>query len=93
MTRSTFASLLFAALLVPSVASAQMSQSAPASAPPQASMAVPGNGLTMDQVVAQFGEPQQKSSPVGDPPITRWAYEGYTVYFEHDKVLHSVIGR
>jgi hypothetical protein len=28
---------------------------------------------------------------VGEPPISRWEYTGYTVYFEHDLVLHSVI--
>jgi len=28
---------------------------------------------------------------VGDPPISRWEYNGFSVYFEHDLALHSVI--
>jgi hypothetical protein len=55
--------------------------------------AVPANGLSMEQVIARFGEPRQRVPAVGDPPIARWAYEGYTVYFEHQTVLHSVVHR
>jgi len=36
------------------------------------------------------GPPRQKLPPVGDPPITRWEYPEYTVYFEYDKVITSV---
>jgi hypothetical protein len=28
---------------------------------------------------------------VGDPPITRWVYDRFTVYFENDRVIHSVV--
>ena len=51
----------------------------------------PRNGLSMDQVRQQFGEPAQQVPAVGEPPISRWEYNGYTVYFEHDLVLHSVV--
>jgi hypothetical protein len=27
---------------------------------------------------------------VGDPPITRWEYPGFVVYFEHHLVVHTV---
>jgi hypothetical protein len=27
---------------------------------------------------------------VGHPPITRWDYPAYSVFFEHDHVLHTV---
>jgi hypothetical protein len=30
---------------------------------------------------------------VGDPPISRWVYDHFTVYFEYDKVLHSVVNK
>jgi hypothetical protein len=30
------------------------------------------------------------SGPVGDPPITVWYYPAFNVYFEYNKVLHSV---
>ena len=51
----------------------------------------PKSGLTMDQVTAKFGEPSQKIAPVGDPPISRWVYDKYTVYFENNRVIHSVL--
>ena len=47
-------------------------------------------GHTMDQIVHKLGEPAQRHSAVGDPPITRWQYENQTVYFEQDRVIHSV---
>ena len=59
-------------------------QSAPA-------IQTPPNGLSMAKVRQQFGEPAQEVPAVGEPPISRWEYNGYTVYFEHDLVLHSVI--
>jgi hypothetical protein len=52
---------------------------------------MPTRGLSMQQVQARFGEPLSKRSAVGEPPITRWSYPGYTVYFEHQYVIHSVI--
>lgn len=60
---------------------------------PQESVAhtVPGRGMTMEQVRNRFGSPQEKVPPVGEPPITRWEYGDFTVYFEHNLVLHSVV--
>jgi hypothetical protein len=51
----------------------------------------PKTGLSMDQVSSKFGEPNQKVAAVGAPPISRWIYNAYTVYFENDKVIHSVL--
>jgi hypothetical protein len=28
---------------------------------------------------------------VGDPPITQWVYDRWSVYFEYDKVLFTVL--
>ena len=50
----------------------------------------PKRGLTMSQVEATIGPPQSTAGPVGDPPITVWHYPTFNVYFEYDKVLHSV---
>ncbi len=50
----------------------------------------PRHGLTMEQVAAGFGEPNERVPAVGEPPISRWRYTTFTVYFEHDRVLHSV---
>ena len=54
-------------------------------------MDVPVNGLHMGEVEARFGAPQQKRAPVGDPPITRWDYETWSVYFEYDRALYTVL--
>jgi hypothetical protein len=50
----------------------------------------PTRGLTMAKVEAKFGAPTERSAAVGTPPITRWEYPGFVVYFEHEYVIHSV---
>lgn len=52
---------------------------------------VPTRGMSMSAVRNAFGPPRQEHAAVGEPPITRWDYDGYSVFFEHDKVLHSVV--
>ncbi len=53
----------------------------------------PTGGMSMEQVEQLFGQPKQRLAPVGKPPITRWVYDGYTVYFENRRVIHTVINR
>lgn len=53
----------------------------------------PRSGMSMNQVANQFGAPGQKVSAIGEPPISRWVYGHYTVYFENDHVIHSVLHR
>ena len=50
----------------------------------------PQRGATMEDVQASMGPPQSTSGPVGEPPITVWHYPNFNVYFEYDKVLHTV---
>ncbi len=50
----------------------------------------PQRGASMADVEAAIGPPKSTSGPVGDPPITVWHYPAFNVYFEYDKVLHSV---
>jgi hypothetical protein len=50
----------------------------------------PKRGTTMAQVEAKFGAPVTKHDAVGAPPITRWDYPGFAVFFEHDRVIHAV---
>ena len=50
----------------------------------------PKSGATMEQVEARYGMPTEKVAPVGDPPIARWEYPGFTVFFEYDRVIHAV---
>lgn len=54
-------------------------------------MSVPENGTSMAEVESRFGAPVSKDGPVGDPPITQWAYDSWSVYFEYDKVLFTVL--
>jgi hypothetical protein len=54
-------------------------------------VATPSRGMTMNQVSGKFGAPTTKVPAVGNPPISRWEYPGFVVYFERDHVIHSVV--
>lgn len=58
-----------------------------------ASLERPARGDTTAQVEARFGAPEQVVPAVGQPPISRWVYPDFTVYFEGDRVLHAVARR
>lgn len=57
----------------------------------ESDVATPTRGMTMTQVTAKFGAPVTKVPAVGKPPISRWEYPGFIVYFEADHVIHSVV--
>jgi len=61
--------------------------------PPTAAAATPARGATMSAVEARFGAPATRHAAVGAPPITRWDYPGFSVFFEHNRVIHSVLVR
>lgn len=65
---------------------ADASQSAPAVRPD-----TPPRGMTKSRVLARYGKPVSQSGPVGQPPISRWNYPDYRLYFEYDHVLHAVV--
>lgn len=73
-------------LLVDSIASA------PAVSTPRA-------GVSMASVRTQYGAPAVEHPTVSvnggpfQPPITRWDYDGFSVIFERDLVVHSVVHR
>ena len=50
----------------------------------------PRRGISMSTVRQQFGNPLAEHGAIGEPPISRWDYNGFSVFFEHDLVLHSV---
>jgi len=57
---------------------------------------VPKRGETMSEVEKQFGTPVTRHPTVGgasaqQPPITRWDYNGFSVIFERDRVIDSVV--
>lgn len=47
--------------------------------------------MTKAQVRREFGTPKRVYAAVGKPPITRWDYAAFRVYFEYDLVLHAVV--
>jgi hypothetical protein len=54
---------------------------------------LPAGGLTMSEVEGRYGPPSERKDPVGRPPITRWVYPAFTVYFENDRVISSVLNK
>ena len=60
---------------------------------PDASSGRPTRGMTAASVESKFGVPQAKVAPVGDPPISRWEYQDFVVFFEYDRVIHAVVKR
>lgn len=51
----------------------------------------PQKGMSKAQVEKHFGKPLREESAVGKPPISVWVYPDYSVYFEYDHVIHSVL--
>lgn len=57
---------------------------------------IPVRGLSMQDIQARYGDPQQRLDPRGGqkaqwPVIHRWVYPGFVVYFEKDKVIDVVV--
>jgi hypothetical protein len=58
----------------------------------------PRPGMSMTAVESTYGAPSQRRAAVGgaiaeQPPITRWDYPSFSVYFENDRVIHAVARR
>ena len=53
----------------------------------------PTRGMSQESVQANFGAPQSTVAAVGDPPISRWEYAEFVVFFEYDRVIHAVTKR
>ncbi len=60
---------------------------------PSASSSRPSRGETTASVESKFGVPTAKQAAVGDPPISRWEYKEFVVFFEYDRVIHAVVKR
>lgn len=57
---------------------------------------LPRRGLSMAQVESRYGAPERKLQTRGGdtrlhPPIHRWEYASYIVYFERNHVIHAVM--
>jgi len=83
--------LLLAAVLASGLAGAETIAVDSGIAVKESDVVTPTRGMTMDQVATKFGAPVTKVPAVGKPPISRWEYPGFVVYFEADRVIHSVV--
>ncbi len=59
--------------------------------PESKQIAHPATGATKAQVKSQFGVPIKENAAKGNPPISTWEYTEFTVYFENNHVIHSVV--
>src|ERR1700674_4969122 len=83
--------LLLAAVLASGLAGAETIAVDNGIAVKPSDIATPSRGMTMDQVAGKFGAPASKVPAVGTPPISRWEYPGFIVYFEHEHVIHRML--
>ncbi|MHA6493751.1 phosphodiesterase [Pseudomonas borbori] len=51
---------------------------------------LPQLGESRTSVLERFGLADEEHPAVGQPPITRWDYREFSVYFEHEHVINSV---
>ncbi|WP_101759596.1 phosphodiesterase [Oceanicoccus sp. KOV_DT_Chl] len=51
----------------------------------------PRLGQSRTDVKTQFGAPLASHEPKGEPKIIRWDYQDFSVYFENEAVIHSVL--
>lgn len=96
-TRSLFAAaLLLAASAFALPVSTAHAESLRMKVQQEQQMNLPRRGLSMAQVEREYGAPLRKLQTRGGdtrlhPPIHRWEYPGYIVYFERNHVIHSVV--
>jgi hypothetical protein len=57
----------------------------------QSAMEMPQRSMNKQDVLRDFGDPQEIADAVGEPPISQWVYADYVVYFEDNWVLYSVV--
>ena len=60
---------------------------------PGANTSRPTRGETTASVESRYGAPTAKLAAVGEPPISRWEYKEFVVFFEYDRVIHAVVKR
>lgn len=81
--------LLLLALLLPLGAVADTLQ-IPIGQQGASGLQLPQFGESQRAVLDRFGLADEEHPSVGTPPITRWDYREFSVYFEHKHVINSV---
>ncbi|MCK7597302.1 hypothetical protein M0G74_08465 [Microbulbifer sp. CAU 1566] len=89
LAKSSLAALLSAAFFISSTIQAETVE-VPVGSQGIAAEASHLRGKKQEQVTSELGEPLNIQGPVGEPAITRWEYADFYVYFEFDRVLHTV---
>ena len=56
----------------------------------QSPIDMPTKGMSKERVKSLFGEPLEDVPAKGQPPISRWKYQEFTVYFDSNTVIHCV---
>lgn len=56
----------------------------------QAELPMPNRGDSTSEVLERFGLADEEHAAVGNPPIKRWDYRYFSVYFENDSVIDNV---
>lgn len=51
---------------------------------------MPSKGTSKERVKSLFGAPLEEAPAKGQPPISRWKYQEFTVYFDGNAVIHCV---
>lgn len=51
---------------------------------------MPTKGMSKERVKSLFGAPLEETPAKGQPPISRWKYQEFTVYFDSNTVIHCV---
>lgn len=57
----------------------------------QSDLDMPVRSMNKHDVRRDYGDPQEITDAVGEPPISQWVYADYVVYFEGNWVLYSVV--
>lgn len=88
--------LLALAILLPTASAVQADVLALSAPNYESGVSKPAKGSTMTAVLRDFGTPTTKRAPVGggsrhQPPITRWDYPGFSVFFENNHVVDAVV--
>jgi hypothetical protein len=90
MKQTTFSMSTLAAILVMSLGFSSALQASTSDDQNHAQKPKVTRGASMDSVEKKLGLPEKKHAAIGKPPITRWDYASYSVFFEHNHLLHIV---
>ena len=88
--RKTVHSAIAAACVGMALATAQAQNLQMTSREDSSRAGVPPRGTSMAQVEQRFGAPSSRLAAIGQPPITRWVYPSFVVFFEDNVVIHAV---